>query len=67
MVERLLDQKEVSKRILKKTDYQVIREIEKMLPGLKDLLANAGVNVTDIDLTKIDKTDRDNARLRTKR
>ncbi len=65
-IEKLLDDMEVSRRELASTDYQVIREIEKLLPRLKKLLDDGGVDTSDIDLAKVDSKKRDKARARRK-
>ncbi len=63
-MENLLDKDEVSRRELAATDYQIIREVEKLLPRLKQLLDDGGTDTSDIDLTKIDDKRRGDARAR---
>lgn len=65
-LEKLFDAGEASRRELANTDYQIIREIEKLLPRLKQLLDDNGVDTTDVDLTKVDSNKRDHARARQK-
>lgn len=61
-MENLLDIEEVSRRELAGSDYQVIREVEKLLPRIKKLLDDGGVDTSDVDLAGVDSDKRDRAR-----
>ncbi len=66
MIERLLDKKEVSKKELSTTDYQVIREMEKIFPKLLELLKKNSISTDGIDMKKINTEKRTEARKRIK-